>query len=449
MTEEGQKLPEMEVDTGEKDEKEIWKQRCILYRYAPNKEPPEWVTRGIGDIRFLQNDSTRKVRLVLRENKIFKLRLNHIVHPDIGLSPKQGVEDKAWTWSALDYAEEDGTSREELFCVKFKTTEFAQEFKKQFDEARAINAGKKASSTRSETSAPSKMETPNRSREIKLTALPPTPISPSFTSATDRPVSNDLQSYEQRALLAEKLLATLNSRLAEVEHQLGLASIAEKKNQPPLRLGYWAIRGLAQPIRLLLTYLNVPFTERRYVAKGKDREDWNKEKYTLGLPFPNLPYLCDGDIKVTQSHAIVQYIVRSYGPYLSGSNTSHQGEVDMIIGVLYDIRDQFVRLCYSEKYNQLVTQYQNETLPGTLKQLSEYLESKGNLYFTGSRLTVADFIAYEVLDCNRLMTPKAFESHPNLNDFITRFEHLPQISAYLKSKDYINRPINNPTALFR
>jgi len=94
-----------------------------------------------------------------------------------------------------------------------------------------------------------------------------------------------LQSYESRALTAERLLLKINSRLAEVESQLGLTSISERKSREPLKLGYWAIRGLAQPIRFLLTYLNVPFTERRYVAEGKNREDWNKEKFTLVLIF--------------------------------------------------------------------------------------------------------------------------------------------------------------------
>jgi len=258
-----------------------------------------------------------------------------------------------------------------------------------------------------------------------------------------------LQSYESRALTAERLLLKINSRLAEVESQLGLTSISERKSREPLKLGYWAIRGLAQPIRFLLTYLNVPFTERRYVAEGKNREDWNKEKFTLGLDFPNLPWLKDGEVQLTQSHAIVQYIVRSYGPFLSGSSAVHQGEVDMLVGVLYDAREKFVNLCYNPNYPQMVGPYQKEFLPQFLKPLSEYLQKKGNQYFTGSKLTVADFIFYEVLDQNRLMTPQAFEPHPNLIQFCSRFEQLPRIAEYLKSKDYISRPINNSSALFK
>ena len=35
-------------------------------------------------------------------------------------------------------------------------------------------------------------------------------------------------------------------------------------------LGYWAIRGLAQPIRLLLHYANVDFIDRLFQAGDKE-----------------------------------------------------------------------------------------------------------------------------------------------------------------------------------
>jgi len=341
-----------------------------------------------------------------------------------------------WTWSALDYAEEDGPSREELFCTKFKTTEFAQEFKKQYDDARAINAGKQGAPSSSDS------KSKNKSREIKTEARADTK-----SSSSSPTTSSDLQSYETRALTAEKLLRTINQRLAEVENQLGLTAISERKSQPPLKLGYWAIRGLAQPIRLLLTYLNVPFTETRY--DGKNRDNWLKEKHTLGLQFPNLPWLVDGETKITQSHAILNYVTRSYGPHLSGSSIVAQAEVDTLLGVAVDFREKFTSLCYNSNYAQLVGNFQSEYLPSILKQLSTYLQSKGNVYFTGSKLTVADFIFYEVLDQNRIMTPKAYEPVPNLTAFLNRFEQLPRISTYLKSKEFISRPINNVMAQFK
>uniref|UniRef100_A0A8C3F0N6 GST N-terminal domain-containing protein n=1 Tax=Chrysemys picta bellii TaxID=8478 RepID=A0A8C3F0N6_CHRPI len=45
-------------------------------------------------------------------------------------------------------------------------------------------------------------------------------------------------------------------------------------------------------------------------ALDYDKSQWIKEK--LGLDFPNLPYLIDGKNKLTQSNAILWYIVRKH-----------------------------------------------------------------------------------------------------------------------------------------
>ena len=41
---------------------------------------------------------------------------------------------------------------------------------------------------------------------------------------------------------------------------------------------------------------------------------WFKEKkHNLGLDFPNLPYMLDGDVKLTQTLAIMRYLGRKFG----------------------------------------------------------------------------------------------------------------------------------------
>ena len=37
-----------------------------------------------------------------------------------------------------------------------------------------------------------------------------------------------------------------------------------------------------------------------------DRSAWLDKKFTLGFDFPNLPYLEDGDVKLTQTVAIIK-----------------------------------------------------------------------------------------------------------------------------------------------
>ena len=74
----------------------------------------------------------------------------------------------------------------------------------------------------------------------------------------------------------------------------------------PIKIGYWDIRGLAEPIRMLLKHLNIEFEEKRYgfgnesEASFPNLDEWLAEKFTLGLDFPNLPYLIDGDFKMTE-----------------------------------------------------------------------------------------------------------------------------------------------------
>ena len=64
-------------------------------------------------------------------------------------------------------------------------------------------------------------------------------------------------------------------------------------------LGYWAIRGLAQPIRFLLAYAGVEILEVRFGINQDgsliedESPDWQDHKDTLSLPFANLPYLID------------------------------------------------------------------------------------------------------------------------------------------------------------
>ena len=63
------------------------------------------------------------------------------------------------------------------------------------------------------------------------------------------------------------------------------------------KLGYWKIRGLAQPIRHLFAYLKTPFEDVLYEtgdAPEFSRDCWTQNK--VDMNFPNLPYLITKDV---------------------------------------------------------------------------------------------------------------------------------------------------------
>lgn len=77
-----------------------------------------------------------------------------------------------------------------------------------------------------------------------------------------------------------------------------------------VRYGYWGVRGFGQVGRLLLAYSGANWEDVKYNSPpGWFDEDKNK----IGLPFPNLPYLIDGQVKLTEAKAIYHYIIRKSG----------------------------------------------------------------------------------------------------------------------------------------
>lgn len=128
-------LEEQDVDSGERDESCVFKQRAKLYRF--NEDLGEWRDRGVGEAKLMQHLEMKTVRFIMRQEKTLKVIGNHIVDPSMELTPNAG-SDTSFCWVAQDYAE--GDMEVEQFAIRFKTPEDATEFKAKYDEVREINA---------------------------------------------------------------------------------------------------------------------------------------------------------------------------------------------------------------------------------------------------------------------------------------------------------------------
>ncbi|GAA30025.2 glutathione S-transferase [Clonorchis sinensis] len=220
-------------------------------------------------------------------------------------------------------------------------------------------------------------------------------------------------------------------------------------------LGYWKIRGLAQPIRLLLEYVGDSYEEHSY---GRcDGEKWQNDKHNLGLELPNLPYYKDGNFSLTQSLAILRYIADKHN--MIGNTPVERAKISMIEGGLVDLRAGVSRIAYQETFvcivstfclshtsqEQLKVPYLQQ-LPSTLRMWSQFLGN--NSYLHGSTPTHLDFMFYEALDVIRYLDPTSVEAFPNLMQFIHRIEALPNIKAFMESDRFIKWPLNGWSAYF-
>ncbi|KAM4872616.1 glutathione S-transferase Mu 1-like [Thomomys bottae] len=207
----------------------------------------------------------------------------------------------------------------------------------------------------------------------------------------------------------------------------------------PMTLGYWDVRGLTHPIRLLLEYTDSSYEEKRYTLGGApdyDRSQWLSEKFKLGLDFPNLPYLIDGAHRITQSNAILRYIARKHN--LCGETEEEKIRVDILENQVTDIRTQFIILCYNSDFEKMKPEYL-QGLAEKMKLFSQFLGKRP--WFAGDKITFVDFLAYDILDMHRMFEPKCLDEFPNLKDFISRFEGLKKISAYMKTNRFLPRPV--------
>lgn len=88
-----------------------------------------------------------------------------------------------------------------------------------------------------------------------------------------------------------------------------------------ITVGYWKIRGLAAPLRMLLTFVGAKYTSTVYAVHPKegggwDTSEWFSVKPALveKNPFMNLPYVIDeeADLILTQSNPCLLYLARKY-----------------------------------------------------------------------------------------------------------------------------------------
>merc|ERR1719483_1781389 len=148
-------LPELvEVKTGEEDEAVLFSERSKLFRFVP--ESKEWKERGLGDFKILKNNKTGKVRFLMRREQVLKVCCNHFLSKSMEFKPL-ATSDRAWTWTAGDFS--DGEISNELFALKFKTTEMAKNWKKVVDDCQTNVSESPTKAAPSSTTLEDKVET--------------------------------------------------------------------------------------------------------------------------------------------------------------------------------------------------------------------------------------------------------------------------------------------------
>jgi glutathione S-transferase len=187
---------------------------------------------------------------------------------------------------------------------------------------------------------------------------------------------------------------------------------------------------------------------------------------------PNLPYLIDGDVKMTESNAILRYIgakAAAKGVPIMGTTPSEVAANEFMIDKAMEFRNKVCTHGYStfapsfglgelggtpkDCWDKASANYKDGKpvqFPGqvteakTLADSNAYYErflSPGP-YFAGAHVTVCDFHMYELLDQQRLIFgADIYDGYPKVQAFLAKFGALPKVKAVYDKIG--NLPMNN------
>jgi glutathione S-transferase len=229
-------------------------------------------------------------------------------------------------------------------------------------------------------------------------------------------------------------------------------------------LGYWSIRGLGAPLRMMLCAAKVPFDIFLYDIV-EDGDGWTSDYFKgkpeyikeYNAPLWNLPFCVDRDGQrvICQTNAVFTYLGRKCG--MLGDDEGSTSMCEQLLCEIYDLRNVMTNYAYGANadVDPVLASAKRH-----LGKLEAYLEleaqrlGNGNVvHLVGGKFSVPDFHLFEMLDQFDALSTfhekgDLFADYPRLNAFKEGFAALEENQFYLNSWLHKELPFNNCMARF-
>ena len=203
-----------------------------------------------------------------------------------------------------------------------------------------------------------------------------------------------------------------------------------------LEIGYWKIRGLGAPLRMMATYAGVEYENKMYTSG----EEWFGEKKPEILkknPLANLPYVIDGDKVVCQTNSCMVYLAEKFGFY--------GGIKDLeLLCEIYDLRNSMIELVYPfKKVNRTPEEFAASTEPQCSAVVTKYYAKFNGFlgktkYLLKDTPCASDFHLWEMIDQHECLAIKyghasPLANFPALKTYYENFKAEPKLKPYFNS----------------
>lgn len=200
----------------------------------------------------------------------------------------------------------------------------------------------------------------------------------------------------------------------------------------------WNVRGVSEPIRMLLSYLHLSYTEiklepdnqKPFEAATKLCDELKKK---MDIELSSLPHLLDIDnnLSLGSSLCICKYIAQKYNPKMAGSGMNEIAEIDSLLFIIHDIRNTIIDALETnwEKNKQNV----NGLMAEKLGFINKFMRSK--TWLSGKQVSIADFALCELLELISFLDSNLIASYPHIIKLQRKFNAIPEISKFKESQE--------------
>jgi len=205
-------------------------------------------------------------------------------------------------------------------------------------------------------------------------------------------------------------------------------------------LTYFAVRGLAEQIRVLLKDAKVEYTAVDYplAVNGVQCAEFQALKQSGKLDYGSIPLWEEDGLQLVQSIAIARHLAKKYG--YSGENEHEAAKIDSVIEGVRDTIQAIRKVATvpAEQKAQVWKDTVTVELPKWLGFLEAILKKNGSGYFVGKKVSLADIYVFT-------LTEEAHNAKLGLEHFPLLAAHLALMQARPNLAAYIADPARYPS----
>ena len=211
------------------------------------------------------------------------------------------------------------------------------------------------------------------------------------------------------------------------------------------QLYYWKIRGLGSLINMAFAASGVDYELKEYTPETA--QQWfGSDKPGLGATLPNLPFLRDGKVSISEHEPIFRHVLRKYKPELLGRTVDEQAEVDQFLTFWAKANMKIRGWCYSPAAKDATEEARKATLDEFKPQFTSIDKRLESRRFTmGDHLTGADIFLFETYWMMKVMHRPTAESYQNIGRVAKNVEDEEWFKQY-RASDRWREQLNGPTA---